>query len=315
MFTKRRLTEAYETARVEYFDETTKYVFISDQHRGDGSLSDEFARNRNIFQYAIDYYYKNGYTYVEAGDGDELWEYQDFTHIKNAHPEVFSTIRQFHEDDRYIRMWGNHDIYLKNQSYVEDYYYINYDEYTDTFFNFLKGLKPIESLLLKNKKTGQEIFTVHGHQGDAPNDQLWFFTMLSLKYFWRFLHAFGIRNPSSPVKNISRRHKIEKNFSKWIAENKMILICGHTHRFKYPRENGMPYFNIGCCVYPTIITAIELEGENIQLVRWKIKSDSEGVLNIVREIMRGPDNVAKFDMKKENPYIPDYMKTLSTNGH
>lgn len=315
MFTNKRLTDAYETARVEYFDETTKYVFISDQHRGDGSLSDEFARNRNIFQYAIDFYYKNGYTYVEAGDGDELWEYQDFNHIKNAHPEVFSTIRQFHKDDRYIRMWGNHDIYLKNQSYVENHYYINYDEYTDTFFNFLKDLEPIESLLLKNKKTGQEIFTVHGHQGDAANDQLWFFTMLSLKYFWRFLHAFGIRNPSSPVKNISRRHKIEKNFSKWIAENKMMLICGHTHRFKYPRENAIPYFNIGCCVYPTIITAIELEGENIQLVRWKIKSDSEGVLNIVREIMRGPDNVAKFDMKKENPYVPDHMKKLSTNRY
>ena len=86
MFTKTRLTEAYEGAQVEYFDETTKYVFISDQHRGDGSLSDEFARNRNIFQFAIDTYYRNGFTYVEAGDGDELWEYQDFTYIKNAHP-------------------------------------------------------------------------------------------------------------------------------------------------------------------------------------------------------------------------------------
>ncbi|WP_062532131.1 serine/threonine protein phosphatase [Jeotgalibaca dankookensis] len=305
MFTKQRLTGAYEGARVEPFDETTKYVFISDHHRGDGSLSDEFTRNRNIFQYALEYYYRNSFTYVEAGDGDELWEYQDVKHIKNAHPAVFSTIKQFFDEDRFIMMWGNHNIYLKDPSYVERHYYTNYDEYYETFYSFLEGLKPIEALVLKHTRTGQEILTVHGHQGDAPNDQFWVLTMLSLKYFWRFLHAFGIRNPSSPVKNISRRHKIEKNYSKWISENKMMLICGHTHRFKYPRKNALPYFNTGCCVYPTTITAIELVGEEIQLVRWHVKSDEEGSLNVVRSVMRGPDNVKEFDLRDltESPVL------------
>ncbi|MGP6138660.1 MULTISPECIES: metallophosphoesterase [unclassified Jeotgalibaca] len=298
MFTKQRLDGAYEGAVVKEFDETTKYVFISDHHRGDGSLSDEFARNRNIFQYALDYYYQNDYTYVEAGDGDELWEYQDFKHIKNAHPGVFETIKKFYDDDRFIMMWGNHNIYLKDPAYVEEHYFTNYDEYHETFFDFLPDLKPIEALVLKNERTGQEILTVHGHQGDAPNDQFWRLTMLSLKYFWRFLHAFGIRNPSSPVKNISRRHKIEKNYSKWIAENKMILICGHTHRFKFPKKNALPYFNTGCCVYPTIITALELIGEEIILVRWHVQSDKDGNLRIVRQIMRGPVNVAEFDLRE-----------------
>lgn len=299
MFTRQRLNGAYDDARVEYFDETTKYVFFSDHHRGDGSLSDEFTRNRNIFEYAIEYYYQNGYTYIEAGDGDELWEFPDAKVIKNAHPVVFNTIKKFFDDDRFIMMYGNHNIYLKNQAYVEEHYYTNYDEYTETFFDFLKEVEPIESLILRHRETGQEIFTVHGHQGDAPNDQFWVPTMLSLKYFWRFLHAFGIRNPSSPVKNMSRRHKIEKNYTKWIAENKKILICGHTHRFKFPKKNQLPYFNIGCCVYPTIITAIELEGEMISLVRWKISSNPEGKLSIIREIMRGPANVADFDMRDE----------------
>ena len=136
MFTKQRLTGAYEGATVKEFNEETKYVFISDHHRGDGSLSDEFTRNRNIFQYALDYYYQNDFVYVEAGDGDELWEYQDFKHIKNAHPGVFSTIKKFYDDDRLIMMWGNHNIYLKNPAYVEKHYYTNYDEYHDTFFDF-----------------------------------------------------------------------------------------------------------------------------------------------------------------------------------
>ena len=49
MFADKRLTEAYEKARVEYIDETSNYVFLSDCHRADGSLSDELARYKNIF--------------------------------------------------------------------------------------------------------------------------------------------------------------------------------------------------------------------------------------------------------------------------
>ncbi len=299
MFTDRRLTNVYENARTEYFDDTSKYVFFSDVHRGNGNMSDEFARNRNIYLHALKYYYQHDFVYIEAGDGDELLEYADFKYTKNAHPEVFDAIKKFFDKGRLIRLFGNHDIYLKNQKYVEENYYTNYDEYSEVFFDFLKGLQPIEGLVLKHKETGQEILTVHGHQGDAPNDQFWFFTMLSLKYFWRFLHGFGIRNPSSPVKNVTKRHKIEKNFSKWIKKNKMMLICGHTHRFKFPKEKDLPYFNTGCCVYPTIITAIEIQNGEIRLVRWKIKVDELGGLNVKRDTMRGPAPIESFDIREK----------------
>ena len=297
MFTDRRLTEAYKKARVEYFDEDSKYVFFSDVHRGDGSMSDEFTRNRNIYLHALKHYYENNFTYIEAGDGDEMLEYSDFKYTKNAHREVFDIIKKFFDKKRLIRLYGNHDIFLKNKKFVEENYYTNYDEYNEVFFDFLKGLKPVEALVLRNLETGQEILTVHGHQGDAPNDQFAFFTMLSLKFFWRFLHGFGIRNPSSPIKNVSKRHKIEKNFNKWIKKNKMMLICGHTHRFKYPKDKELPYFNTGCCVYPTFITAIELTEGKIQLVRWAIKVSPDGVLTIEKEVMRGPEPVEEFDIR------------------
>jgi hypothetical protein len=73
MFTDRRLTEAYKGAKVEYFDENSRYIFFSDCHRGDDSVSDEFTRNQNVLLHALDYYFNNGYIYVEVGDGDELW--------------------------------------------------------------------------------------------------------------------------------------------------------------------------------------------------------------------------------------------------
>lgn len=297
MRTEQRLTDAYENARVEYIDETSNYVFFSDCHRGDGSLSDEFTRNQNNYLYAMEYYYQNDFVYIENGDGDELWEHPDFTHIKNAHVEVFEIIKRFFDENRLIMIYGNHNIYLKNQLYVEKNYYKNYDEYSEVFFDFMPGLKPIEALVLKNEKTGQEIFTVHGMQGDFPNDQLWFLTMLSLKYFWRYLHAFGVKSPTSPVKNIDKRHKIEKNYNKWIKKHKMMLICGHTHRFKYPKTKDLPYFNSGCCIYPTSITVIEITGGTIQLVRWKTRVNQDGLHYVKREVMRGPDPIEKFDIR------------------
>ena len=49
MNTEKRLTKAYKEATIEYFDKDSKYVIFSDTHRGDDSVSDEFARNQVIF--------------------------------------------------------------------------------------------------------------------------------------------------------------------------------------------------------------------------------------------------------------------------
>ena len=95
MFTDKRLTSAYKTALIKEFDDNSKFIFFSDMHRGDDSVSDEFARNQNVLLHALDYYYKNGYTYVEVGDGDELWEYIDFKTIRFAHSDIFIVLKKF----------------------------------------------------------------------------------------------------------------------------------------------------------------------------------------------------------------------------
>ncbi len=298
MLTEKRLNQAYKNARVEYFDKDSKYIIFSDIHRGNGSHFDEFSKNQNIFKYALDYYFEKGYTYIEAGDGDDLWETPKARDIRNGHFHVFESIKKFNDTNRLIMLYGNHNIYLKDMNYVKKNYYCTYSEYKEMNYDFLNGIDPVESVVLKHKDTEQEILIVHGHQGDLTNDQIWFPTMLSLKFFWRYLHSFGIRNPSSPVKNTFKRHKIERNFCKWIDKYKIMLICGHTHRFKFPKENELPYFNTGCCIYPTIITGIEIDQGLIQIVRWKTVVDSNGFLKVDRMVLRGPEPVEKFDIKK-----------------
>ena len=297
MNTYKRLTEAYENARIEYFDDSSKYIIFSDVHRGDGSHFDEFSKNQNIFRHALEHYFENGYTYIEAGDGDELWENPRAVDIKNAHFYIFESIKKFNDENRLIMIYGNHNIYMKNIEYVKENYYTSYNEYKEEEYDFLTGMLPIEALILKHSETSQEILTLHGHQGDFLNDQFWFPTMISLKYFSRYLHSFGIKSPVSPVKNTFKRHKIEKNFKKWIAKHKKMLICGHTHRFKFPREDELPYFNTGCCIYPTVITGIEISYGNIQLIRWKAEPDRNGFLKITRMVLRGPMPIKEFSMK------------------
>ncbi|HET6786257.1 MAG TPA: hypothetical protein VFH18_09570 [Erysipelotrichaceae bacterium] len=297
MNTVQRLKDAYTNGRLEMFDETSKYVFLSDCHRGNGNQADEFTKNQNTFQYALSFYYQRGFTYVEVGDGDELWEHPRIKDIKNAHFETFEIIKRFHQNNRFILIFGNHNIYLKDPKYVEKNLFTHLNEHSGQQVDFLNGIKPEEGLVLKHKRTGQQIFVVHGHQGDFSNDQFWYLNMLSLKYFWRFLHSVGVQNPSSPVKNEYKRHKIEKNYVKWIDKYRMMLICGHTHRLKFPKKDDLPYFNTGCCIYPTSLTAIELENSEITFVRWKIQANEEGMLQVERNVIHGPSPIEKFDIR------------------
>lgn len=298
MFTKQRLNQAYQVAQTEYFDDKSRYIIFSDAHRGDDSISDEFARNQTLMLSALQYYYYNDYKYIEAGDGDELWEHISFKHVRTAHVDIFTLMKKFYDEDRFILIYGNHNISLKNKGYVALNYYSYYDEYLEKQQELFNHIKPQEAVKLKHRKTNQEILIVHGHQGDAMNDQFWYPTMLALRYFWKFMHLVGFRNPASPAKNQEKRHRIEKNFNKWIEEKKIMLICGHTHRMKFPKKGQLPYFNSGCCIHTKGISGIEILDGEIMLVQWRVLADEEGVLRVVRKVLRGPKPIAAFDMKR-----------------
>jgi hypothetical protein len=160
MRTQKRLTEAYENARTIPFDDESKF-FISDCHRGDGSLSDEFMRNENSYLHAF-----------------------------NSHHDTFRAIERFFDDGRYVLIWGNHNNFLREKSYIEDNLNVHRNEYT----------------------------------------------------------------------------------------------------------GEVPYFNAGCCVFPTMLTAIELSRGELRLVLWRVVLDADGHLKVERRVIGGPEPVARFAM-------------------
>ena len=294
MRTRQRLDGVFREAFPIPFDDTSKFVFFGDVHRGDDSLSDEFGRNRHIYDHALHYYYENGCTYVEVGDGDELLEQPDYKRIYTAHVTTFELLKQFYNDGRLIMIYGNHNRQLRSRNYLECNLYRSHDEYSESYDDLFPGIVAHEALILKHRQTEQEIFVVHGHQGDFINDQIWFLSFLTIRYFWRFMHILGVKYAASPSRNLHRRHKVEKNFNRWNQQHDIMLICGHTHRPKYPRMGEPSYFNTGCCIHPRGITCLELINGQVSLVSWRTHSKRDGSLFVKRTVVQGPEPIILF---------------------
>jgi predicted phosphodiesterase len=281
--TLKRLDEVYAKGAVVPFDDDSRIVIMSDSHRGDNSWTDDFAQNEMIMLHALRHYYDSGYTYIEAGDGDELWENDSFEQIRDQHSRIFDMLVKFWEDDRFYLMWGNHDIERQDRSVLKRQLVKYYDPLKrKEVVLFGENIEAHEGIVLQHRVTGQRFFVVHGHQGGGVNDERWQIGRFAVKHFWRHLQFLGLNDPTRPSTNIKEAHEVEDSISDWICQNSQAVICGHTHRSAFPLEGGLPYFNTGSAVFPRQITGIEIVRGTIALVGWLAMPDANGVVRYCR---------------------------------
>ncbi|MCY6369298.1 metallophosphoesterase [Clostridium ganghwense] len=295
MSTFKCLTKVFKSSKEIFIDDLSKFILISDCHRGDNSWTDDFANNENILFTALNYYYEHDFTYIEIGDGDELWENRKFSEIRQTHSPIFWLMSKFYNDKRLYMIWGNHDIVKKNKKYVQKNLYYYYDERKEKYKPLFDKIEVYEGLILKYLSTKNKIFIVHGHQGDLINDQLWRLSRFLIRYIWRPLTLhLGVKDPTSPAKNYKKKKITEKNIIKWVKANNQMVIAGHTHRPMFPDVGEPPYFNDGSCVHPRCITGIEIQNGKIMLVKWSVKTKNDGTLYVEREIISGPKKLQSF---------------------
>jgi UDP-2,3-diacylglucosamine pyrophosphatase LpxH len=299
--TSARLSEVFQAARGDTlkFDDGSKIVLFSDCHRGDNSWGDDFAPNQLLFFHALRYYLQQGYTYIEVGDGDELWENASFEEIRKAHDHVFWLLSEFHRASRLHMLFGNHDLERRDPDVVRRQLDDYYDEREKKRVDLLPGISLKEAIVLEYEPSGHQLLVVHGHQGDLLNDRLWRLSRFGVRFLWSRLQAFGVKDPTRPSEHPSWRSTIEARIKEWIRANGGIpVICGHTHRPEYPDDRRVPYFNSGSCVHPRCITGIELSGGTISLVKWWTTVDDGladgGRLVVKREYLRGPEPLRGF---------------------
>lgn len=244
-----RLDRAFQSAPILPITPHNKYVFFSDCHRGLGNNNDNFLPNADSYLTALQYYYQQGFCYVEAGDGDELWEICCMEQITETYPAIFAQLSAFHRSGRLYMLYGNHDMVKKDSVHLFD------------------NLTFHEGIILCSQQLFANLYVTHGHQADLWNSVLWKLTRFLVRHLWTPLEYFGILAPTSASKNSIRKKKLEERYLDYAQNRGILFLAGHTHR-PVLGSNQTPYFNCGSCVRPNCITCIELEGYEISLVKW-----------------------------------------------
>lgn len=262
----KKLDKIFNKSKRMNINKNSKIVIMSDCHRGIGNALDNFLDNKKIFESALRYYYNNGFTYIELGDGDEMWEVKNYKKIIQQYIDSFKLLKKFNDVSRLIMIYGNHDMAKKSFSIMKKYFYTYYNEITKKDEELLRNLIPCEALVLNYNNL--DIFLIHGHQVDFLNSNLWKLSRFLVRYVWRFLEYGGINDPTSAAKNNKVKNSVERKLQKWSNKNNTILIAGHTHRAIFPLSNNGLYFNDGSCIHPDGITCIEIINGCIRLVKW-----------------------------------------------
>lgn len=245
---QKRLSKAFMHAPILPITNSTRYVFFSDCHRGIGNANDNFSKNKACYLATLQYYYCHNYTYIEVGDGDELWENHTLSQIMDTNIDIFQQLCCFHQRNRLYMLYGNHDISKRDCE------------------NPFSRLQIYEGLILRSCTLDFSLYITHGHQADFLNSVLWKLARFLVRHLWTPLEKLGFADPTSASKNLHKKSRLEKKYIRYVMKYQRPLLVGHTHK-ETLGSNESPYFNCGCCVHPNYITCIELCGYEMYLIR------------------------------------------------
>ena len=216
----RLLRLAREPDRLLPFDPAEdRFVLFSDHHKGDGSAADDFAKNQGVYETALDHYSDQGFRLLALGDSEELWENR-YKRVRDRYGDLIAREIDLAPQGRHqkkIRMWGNHD---KEVSLLR--FQIKLSRNRDDPHHRI-DLR--ESLCL-----GPDIFLIHGHQGRFFEDKAWLISRLAVKFIWKTIQRLFHIGIDGPAENVTVREGLEKQYHRWASAQRVLLICGHTHR-------------------------------------------------------------------------------------
>lgn len=292
--TNKRLKKVYQSSPILSYDSNSRFIIMSDCHRGQGNAGDNFLPNQTLFYGALEYYLQNGFTYIELGDGDELWENRKMKSIVEVHSDAFWMLSNFYKENRLYMLYGNHDVIKKRKGYMFKHCGHYYCENTKKELPLLENIHVLEGLVLESKEWNDRIFLVHGHQGDFLNDTIWPVARFLVRYVWRRLELVGFLDPTGAGRPYKKKEKIEKRIASFSKEINQIIIAGHTHRPVFPMPGEGLYFNDGSCVHPRCITGIEIEENKISLIKWSVCIKEDRTLFVGREVLEGPVPISNY---------------------
>jgi len=228
---KRALEQEHAEGEMVLDTRSAKFVIFSDHHKGNRDGADDFRVCERAYNAALAYYYILGYTLIVLGDVEELWEEWPETVVK-AYPHTLELEGKFHREGRYLRFWGNHDDAWSHSDLVEQWLVRALGGYP---------LKVRETLILHVRDGEEELgrlFLVHGHQGTFDSDRIAPISRFLARYIWRPIQRIIKISFNTPAKNFELRYAHDSAMYFWSqAQEKVVLIAGHTHRPVFKSES------------------------------------------------------------------------------
>lgn len=203
-FSFNNLSELYESTPVMRLDPAEKFVVFSDLHLGNGSRTDDFLPNSELFTTVLrDYYRSGGYTLILNGDIEELQRFR-LDDIMKRWETVYRLFDAFERDGRLYRLVGNHDLDLMGR--VEHPFAVR------------------EAMRLSYHDN--TIFVFHGHQTAVRFERFNKLVGIGLRYF---ANPLKIKNYSVAHDSL-KRFRTEERVYDFSSTYKVMSIIGHTHR-------------------------------------------------------------------------------------
>jgi hypothetical protein len=198
-----------------------RYIIFSDQHKGAKNGSDDFMACEGTYMAALEYYYKQHFHFISLGDEEELWENMVWA-VKAKNKESTALQKKFLLEQRFTKVYGNHDLFWNNDPFAGMHLKSMYEE----------NVKIYEAVLLNLKKENQTlpILLTHGHQGDGQSDGNWFSSWF-VSHIWAPLQSYLYLNPNIPSASDELKTAHNLFMYQWSEkENNPVLITGHTHQ-------------------------------------------------------------------------------------
>jgi len=226
-------------------------IIFSDQHRGAKNGADDFMKAETAYLAALDHYFENKFQFVSLGDSEELWE-NTLYQVKKHNTITFESEKRFILQDRFFKVFGNHDLFWDNSLIASQQLKAIYEKKLRVFegiilekdnkedarqkkvvsdpFSFLKRKPASDDEALPIANCPLTIFLTHGHQGDASSDGNWF-SKFFVANIWAPLQSYLRINFNTPAYDEDLKTAHNLLMYEWSAKYKgLILITGHTHQ-------------------------------------------------------------------------------------
>ena len=141
-----------------------------------------------------------------------------------SYGDVFESEQRFHQQDRYLRIFGNHDNNWASKGQI-----------TKHLHPIFPGLQVTEGVVFTysgpDPDSSGELFLAHGHQGTLDSEVFPSISRFFVRSVWRTVQILFKYSGTQPSKKDSLRGTHDTLMYKWAAEQgKVLLMAGHTHR-------------------------------------------------------------------------------------